>query len=128
MSELVNLLLGGRTAEEVVAEVGQRIAHDAEHGTVYGRDVVHEAHFTHGAMHPVAVAYTTPPAPKPSIEERIRAMLAEMDSNEELKAALDRSHAEIRAAIPNPKFVDPGTPPEMIELFKKDPFIPSRVY
>jgi hypothetical protein len=77
-------------------------------------------------MHPVAVAYTTPPAPKPSIEERIRAMLAEMDSNEELIEALDRAHEEIRAAIPNPKFVDPGTPPELVELFKKDLFILSR--
>jgi hypothetical protein len=128
MSELVGLLLGGRTAEEVVAEVGQRIAHDAEHGTVYGQDVVNETHFTHGAMRPVPVAYSAPPAPKLSIEERIRALLAEMDSNEELKMALDRSHEEIRNAIPNPKFVDPGTPPEMIELFKKDPFILSRLY
>jgi hypothetical protein len=58
---LLDLLLGGRTPEEVVADVGRRIAHDAARGTIYGPDIVHEKHFTHGGMHPVPVAWRHPP-------------------------------------------------------------------
>jgi hypothetical protein len=56
-SDLLKLLLGGRTPEEVVADVSQRLAHDAAQGTSYGPDIVHEKHFTHGGMRPVPVAY-----------------------------------------------------------------------
>ncbi|MBC8737160.1 hypothetical protein F6X40_10105 [Paraburkholderia sp. UCT31] len=61
-----------------------------------------------------------------SIETRIRAILKDMDNWPELAEALARSHEETRAAITNPTAIDPGTPPELLELLKKDPFALSR--
>jgi hypothetical protein len=130
--DLTSLLLGGRTPEEVVADVSRRIADDARRGTIYGQDIVREKHFTHGGMHPVPIAYTkspestTPEVRKLAIEERIRADLAQMENDPELAAALERQHEEMRASITNPQFIDEGTSPELLELFKQDPFILSR--
>lgn len=75
---------------------------------------------------------TTAPEPvseearKASIEARIREDLAQMESDPQLAAALQQQHEEIRAAITNPQFIDEGTPPEILELFAKDPFALSR--
>ena len=65
-------------------------------------------------------------AAKPSIEDRIRTTLSDMENDKELAAALDAQFKEMQTAIPNPQFVDPGEPPEILEMLAKDPFILSR--
>lgn len=57
MNNLLNLLLGGRTSEEILKDIGTRIRQDAARGTIYDFDIVHEEHFSHGALHPIPVAY-----------------------------------------------------------------------
>jgi hypothetical protein len=144
MDDVLKLLLGGRTPEQVVSDESARMERDAALGTVYGLDIVHEKHFTHEALSPVPVAFTRLPEKvleeqptqydepletsdrQMAFESRINGMLEDIENHPELAQALDDALADARAAVKNPLAFDPGTSPELLALFAQNPFLLSR--